>query len=440
MLRAIVLAALLSQPAAALASPTLLDTINVDAASQQPVHGKAKLTAGADYSLVVTGTITDQQDRSPVSVDALYCYASNNQQECQPHPGDTNWIEGLLIVGITNSDSDGPLWNWGPNGGPSPNAPPGPPAPEYSYQSSHTYTVPFHAPAAGTLVAGSIRAFGRTKANTDCSHCAGIWTIKVYGTARAPAPPSATKVAVGKRIGKVEVQRGGGGFEALDAGEQVEAGDRIHTGWKSSVQIRFPDGFTTTVEPMTLISIHSVTKHEVRILMTYGRIENYRLTGSEADFKVGTPTTTTSSRGTRFSVLYTGSSTLVSVTQHKVEVKPRHGKAVIVTAGHEVLSTAGKVGKPTRIGKAGVPRGSVGPAQALGLLTAAVSSGVAACKADVVSSSLVPSARGWRMALKLQAPQAGTAVFTIAGRTVQPANALANEIAGGCPATARARP
>ena len=42
-------------------------------------------------------------------------------------------------------------------------------------------------------------------------------------------------------------------------------------------------------------------------------------------------------------MLYDGTSTIVSVTQHRVAVTPLHGPTVMVPAGEEVASSASKV-------------------------------------------------------------------------------------------------
>ena len=175
-------------------------------------------------------------------------------------------------------------------------------------------------------------------------------------------------------------------------------------------------------------------KTTVRVWLQLGEVSASvnRSRGSAADFQVKRPTTTASIRGTVFSVLYDGTTTIVSVTKGTVSVKPSAGKAADVTAGHEVSSTASAVSAPAAIGKAARPAGSVGPEKALALLTSPLAKGLAACKADADSVSLKPAKNGWRATVKIVGATKGSAVWTIAGSKVRPANALAKKVATGC--------
>jgi hypothetical protein len=218
----------------------------------------------------------------------------------------------------------------------------------------------------------------------------------------------------------------------------LRQGDRIHTGWKSGATLVFPDGSTVAVKPMTMMSIDRVetgpSGETVKVVVRLGEVtvDVKRSLGSSRDFEVKTPTSTTSSRGTVFSVLYDGDATIVSVRQGTVAVKPNSGPSVDVTAGREVSSTARTVSKRVAIGKAGAPPGSVGPARAVRLLTSALAKGFKACKVDADSIVLKRSGRGWRATVKIVGARRGSAVWTITGTKVRAANALAKRIAAGC--------
>jgi hypothetical protein len=239
---------------------------------------------------------------------------------------------------------------------------------------------------------------------------------------------------------KVEIQRGGATWEQANNGYKIKAGDKIHTGWKAGATMTFPDGSTVVVPPMSLILIEAVELEangqvkRIAIFLQLGevRVQVHRVAGAAGDFQVKTPTTTASVRGTIFSVLYDRATTIVSVKESVVSVKPRSGKAVDVSAGREVSSTATKVSKPVAIGKAGAPRGSVGPEKALALLNAALAKGFSACKIDADSVALKPIKRGWRATVKIVGAKHGSAIWRIAGKKVKPANKLAKSIVRGC--------
>jgi hypothetical protein len=238
---------------------------------------------------------------------------------------------------------------------------------------------------------------------------------------------------------KIEVQRGGGAFEALAEGDTVKVGDRVHTGWKAHVTLTFRDGSTLEIEPMSLVAIEKVEYDGIghlhgRVLLSSGEVKAqiHKLVGAAGDFEVKSPTDTSSVRGTIFSVLYDGSITIVSVSKDSVEVKPNSGKAVVVTAGHEVSSTASKVSKPVAIGKAGAPPGSVGPQKAVALVTSSTSRGFTKCKIDAEAITLSPRAHGWSVSVKIVGARKGTAVWKILRKRVKPANKLAKTIVRGC--------
>ena len=250
-----------------------------------------------------------------------------------------------------------------------------------------------------------------------------------------PSPPSSSQSPTlsGIQGTKVEVQLGGGGWAPAADGLKLKPGDRIHTGWKSRVVVNV-GGHSVALEPMTLFEIQQIGANGDTTFLKLGEVnaQVHRITGAAGDFKVKTPTTTASIRGTVFSVLYDGAATIVSVTQGSVNVKPNSGPALTVTAGHEVASTASSAGPLLPIGKAGAPPGSVGPGKAVALLTAALARNFAACKTNAYSAALKPSKNGWRAMLTIVGSKKGTAIWTISGLKIAPANPLAKKIAAGC--------
>jgi len=256
------------------------------------------------------------------------------------------------------------------------------------------------------------------------------------GTVAAPPEaPSGTLTITAATGSRVEVQRSGAPWEAGALGMQLRPGDRIHTGWKTSITVTFPDGSTATVAPMSLVQIKEISADGKKTLfLTLGEVtvEIQQLPGSRGDFRVITPTTTASVRGTRFSVLYDGSETVVSVIQHRVVVKPRHGRAVVVNQGHEVSSIARSVGRPVAIGRAGARDHALAPAKAIAVLTASISSGIDACQAKAYSVTLAHRPYGWRATVHVQAAPSFDTLWKIAGRRVTAMNSAAKAITAGC--------
>lgn len=251
---------------------------------------------------------------------------------------------------------------------------------------------------------------------------------------------SATLSGIGR---KVEISRAQGGWEPATNGTVVKAGDRIHTGFKATTTLTFPNGTTMVMEPMSVVLIESISndgtgKVNVRMWLKLGAVSAKvnRSMGAAGDFNVQTPTTTASVRGTIFGVRYDGVATTVSVTEGKVEVAPARGKAIFVGAGQETRSTATAASAPVKVGRAGVVKGSVGPDAALALLEKKLGTGLARCGSDVAPATgsvrLKAVQRGWRISLTLIGKRKGTAVWQIRGRSVRAVNPLAKRIGRGC--------
>ena len=253
-------------------------------------------------------------------------------------------------------------------------------------------------------------------------------------------------VTLGDLRGKVEVALRQGAWQPATPGMKLRQSDKIHTGFKSGATLTFPDGSTVRMEPMSLILLEKFSRADaqgfrVRVFLKLGDVKASvsRLRGSHADFEVKTPTTTTSSRGTKFSVLYTGSSTLVAVTESSVDVTARNGRTVVVPAGMQTDSTAKRVAEPVKIGH-GETRGGLSVTQALERLTGKLAKKLKACKFGVTSNRLSPAKRGWNGALVIVGKRQGiddkpkgTAKFRVRGRKVTARNALARKIRGSCP-------
>jgi hypothetical protein len=257
--------------------------------------------------------------------------------------------------------------------------------------------------------------------------------------ATPPTVPSGPTVALSRLSRRVEVQLNEGAWVPATAALQLRPGDRIHTGWKSGATLTLPDGSKLEVKPMSMVQIGTLEvgpdgRVSGRVLLQLGevRAQVNRLRGSSADFEVKTPTSTTSVRGTKFTVFFDGSRTLVSVTQGSVSLKPGNGRAVLVAAGREASADGKSAGPVAAIGRAGAPAGSVAPARARALIESFLGRGTTACGATPDSVKLKAVKHGWRATLTLVGSPAGKATLKISGSSVSATNRLARRLRAGC--------
>jgi len=104
---------------------------------------------------------------------------------------------------------------------------------------------------------------------------------------------------------KVEVQKNEGAWQAAAVGLALSAGDRLHTGYKATATVKFVDGSTMEVKPMSLVLIQKLDdgtgKAKSRVWLRLGEVsaEVNKRNVAASDFQVRTPTTTASVRGTQ---------------------------------------------------------------------------------------------------------------------------------------------
>jgi hypothetical protein len=167
----------------------------------------------------------------------------------------------------------------------------------------------------------------------------------------------------------------------------------------------------------------------------------------QSDFKVRTAYSTTSSRGTKFSVYYNPAArtTIVRTQEHVVAVQPKRpgAKTVLVPAGKEIQVTPSGISPLAPIGKAGA-RSGIDMQKAADLVLALIDHGARACNLAAPSGSVnvQPGAAGtWKVTVTVPGRTAGGSSWTVANGKVKPSNALAKTIASGCPAAqAKAKP
>lgn len=273
---------------------------------------------------------------------------------------------------------------------------------------------------------------------------AGTGELKVTIT-----PPGAAtggeQVTLSNLSRKVEVSRNEGSWENAANGMKLANGDQLHTGFKAGVTLTFPDGSRLHVDGMTMLQITELSRGpeggvKVRLWLRLGEVTGQvnRSMGARGDFNIKTPTSTTSIRGTKFSVAHDGTATTVAVTESSVEVTANNGASVVVTAGMETRTTAAGVTPPVPIGT-GFKSGGLTSAQAVARMESKIAGGLRRCKLTMVSSRLTPVAGGWRgRFVVVRAGQGiddkptGTAQFGLKGTRVSARNALAKRITRGC--------
>lgn len=123
-------------------------------------------------------------------------------------------------------------------------------------------------------------------------------------TLAAPLAAQDLSCMIVKLERKVEISRNEGAWEPAATSMKLAPGDKIHTGFKAVCHLKFPDGSTMQVKPMSLVLLQKLDdgdgKLKSRVWLRLGEVSATvnRSTGAAADFNVKTPTTTASVRGT----------------------------------------------------------------------------------------------------------------------------------------------
>jgi hypothetical protein len=134
---------------------------------------------------------------------------------------------------------------------------------------------------------------------------------------------------------KVELMRTDAGWEPVTVGMSLLPGDRLHTGFHATCAVKFPDGSTLDVKPMSMVLLQKLEeadgKQRARVWLKLGEVsaEVAHARGSAADFQVKTPTTTASVRGTSI---------------HRISYNPAFG-TIIEMGSHGLLEAASHGGR-----------------------------------------------------------------------------------------------
>lgn len=165
-------------------------------------------------------------------------------------------------------------------------------------------------------------------------------TITLLAALALAAPLAAQELScvVAKLERKVEISHREGAWEPATLGTKLAPGDKIHTGFKALCQLKFPDGSTMEVKPMSLVLLQKLDdgdgKLKSRVWLRLGEVSASvtRLRGSHADFDVKTPTTTASVRGTVIDRIsyHPGTGTIVDMgSRGLLDVHNEKGRAAV---------------------------------------------------------------------------------------------------------------
>jgi hypothetical protein len=117
---------------------------------------------------------------------------------------------------------------------------------------------------------------------------------------------SAENAVVEKVSGKVELQKNGGSWEALSAGDEIPLGATISTGFRSEALLQI-GAATLEVKQLTrmrldeLIQKEGVVKTDLFLRVGRVRTEVKHTEGLQQDFRLRSPVSTAAVRGTSFS-------------------------------------------------------------------------------------------------------------------------------------------
>jgi hypothetical protein len=74
----------------------------------------------------------------------------------------------------------------------------------------------------------------------------------------APSHAQDLACTITKLERKVEVQKNEGGWQPATIGMPLAPGDKVHTGYKAVATVKFPDGSTMEVKPMSLVLLQKL--------------------------------------------------------------------------------------------------------------------------------------------------------------------------------------
>ncbi len=429
--------AIASAPTAAhAATEGLPETLTVGANGS--ATGQAKLKAGTDYTLDVSGTMDVATTGSggtttSRSLDAFYCFAGTSGNCATPFgdnslslrsSGDDAILRGYFLAAFSK-----------PRGF------------EPAYSASHVYTATITPFRDGALTASTQLACGLPGVS-----CSGPGYSLRISDAGGCGASKATRAAVNE-VRAVAVQPGVQVHKVgtpedqwcdLEKDQVLQQGDEISCDPDGAATLQFADNSTVVVKHTTQLKIASffteggVVKTEILLKMGEVAAKVHKSEATKSDFRIKSGKDHTGSvRGTDFSAFYDPGSglSLWTVREGTVAVAPgANASERLVNAGQEALiSRSGKVAV-ARPGKAGA-RGGVGPKAALERVSKLIGKASGRCAITTPRDnafSVKPAPGGWKVGVKVEGKLKGTSAWTVRGSKTTPGNALARKLKAGC--------
>ena len=153
--------------------------------------------------------------------------------------------------------------------------------------------------------------------------------------------------------GDVEVKSSGGDWEKAVVGMVLKEGAQVSSGYGAEAELVMADNSLVTVSQLTQIKIDKFFKEKTRVMTDLGlkigkiRAKVQRVGEELSDFKVVTPTSVVSVRGTGMDVLETDRGTNVRSLEHMVAVTDIKGRTELVRPNQESNVRPGEV--PTSV-------------------------------------------------------------------------------------------
>jgi hypothetical protein len=283
--------------------------------------------------------------------------------------------------------------------------------------------------------------------------CLGNTTSACPGAQEAPRAHSAAinEVRITKVVGGVAFHKARAPDDTWCVAEVdavLKQGDEISCDPDGEVTLQFADNSTVVVKNTSQLKIASffteggTVKTEILLKMGAVAAKVHKSEATKSDFRIKSPTATTSRRGTTFGVFYDPGSkaTLVSVTEGLAFVNPRKRglENVTVRPGKEVEVTPSAVSDVAKIGKAGA-RGGATRLEAIDKVLNVIAKNNAPDACGVTTPhrnaySMGTAPKGWKVTVKLigRPTNAGKSKWKVIRGRVRPANALAKRVKKGC--------
>jgi hypothetical protein len=211
----------------------------------------------------------------------------------------------------------------------------------------------------------------------------------------------------------------------------LRSGDQVSASADGAVTLVFPNGTQVVLQHSAEVQILSGNT----VLLGMGEVQ---VAAGPKGLKLKTPTYTATAKSSGLTAFYDPGSRsgIVSTRTGTASVDPSAPKLKTskVGARKEVEVTAKSISKLAKTGRAGA-RGGINRMRAFELVAKVVSRFNGPCSARTLHSNgtaVTPSSGGWKVIVKLAGGLKGSAAWTVRGKHVSAANAVATRLMAGC--------